>query len=195
MKVSNLDREQTMELIGTYRKRVEFNNRLNAFARQYMKDRGLDNWHRFNGYHDEPTQDMRDTMAGILNNGTLGDTSWMDGDLKLLYMEYTGAVFAGLYGPHVNEYVRRDLHDLEAHLQEIEVAADSRDEENRMFRVERNLGTNRMNLFFGGRPDDAIIAMLRRNGFRYSPYLGAWTRQLTANAEASLARLKSEMGV
>jgi len=195
MKTKNLDKNQTIQLIDSCKKRIDFNNKLNAFARKFMKDRGLDDWHQFNGYHDEPTQEMKDSLLDILNNNTLCDLSWMSNDLKLEYLKYTGAIFGQVYGPHVNDYVRRDLHDLESHLEEIEHSANNREEENSEFRVERDLASNRLNLYFDEIPNEEARRILKKNGFRYSPYLGAWTRQLTQNAENSLNKIKQEMGI
>lgn len=160
-----------------------------------MKERGLDDWHKFNGYHDEPTPEMRDTMLSILNDNLIYDLSWMSMELKSEYLRYTGAIFGQVYGPHVNEYVRKDLHDCEKHLQEIEVAANTRQEENDTFKVERDLKTNRMNLYFEGIPELEVRELLKRNGFRWSSYLGAWTRQLTNNAEISLDKIKQVLKI
>lgn len=195
MKTKNLDREQTIKLIDYYKKRIEFNNKLNAFARKFMKERGLDDWHKFNGYHDEPTPEMKETMLKILNDNLIYDLSWMSMKLKSEYLRYTGAIFGQVYGPHVNEYVRKDLHDLEAHLQELENASNTREEENSEFRVERDLATNRLNLYFDDVPNEEARRILKKNGFRWSPHLSAWTRQLTQNAENSLAQIKKEMGI
>lgn len=195
MKTKNLDREQTIQLIELTKKRIDFNNKLNAFARKFMKERGLDSWHQFNGYNDEPTQEMKDTMLNILNNNLIYDLSWMSPSLKMEYFKYTSAIFGQVYGPHVNEYVRRDLHDLEDHLNEIEHSADNREEENHEFKVKRDLKTNRLNLYFDNIPSEEARRILKKNGFRYSPYLNCWTRMLTLNAENSLNKVKQEMGI
>jgi len=46
---------------------------------------------------------------------------------------------------------------------------------------------NRVRLFFDGKPSDAVRALLKRSGFRWSRYEGAWQRQLN-NAGRAAAR-------
>lgn len=186
MVVKNLDREATIKAIETFKKRIEFNNDLNKKVRKFMKDRGLDSYHAFNGYHDVATQEMVDYL-----NELLSSQYWMSDKLRSLYRDDCAKIFGQVYGPHVNRYVLGDLHDLERHLEELDKAAQSREESNEMFRVERDLATNRMNLFFEDVPDFEVRDILKKNGFRWSPYIGAWTRQLTTNAEKSLEKIKS----
>jgi hypothetical protein len=54
-------------------------------------------------------------------------------------------------------------------------------------RVVQNVEDNRIQLFFDGKPADDIRAMLKRNGFRWSPMAGAWQRHLN-NAGIYAAR-------
>ena len=186
MQVKNLDRDTTIQLIDTFKKRIEFNNTLNAFVRKFMKERGLTSWRDFNGYHDAPTQEMIEALRNILDS-----QDWMSDRLKAEYRGSCSAIFGQVYGPHVNRYVLGDLHDLEKHLSELESASQNRDEENELFKVERDLATNRMNLFFDDIPSFEVRDILKANGFKWSPHIQAWTRQLTANAEKSLEKIKS----
>ena len=188
MKVKNLNREQTIALIDEFKKRINFNNELNSFVRKYMKKNDPQN--SFNGFHDAPTADMLNNLQELLNAQT-----WMSDELKTTYMRSCGEVFGQIYGPHVNRYVLGDLHDLEKHLEEIERAAETRREENDYFKVERDLGKNRLNLYFEDVPEVEMRNLLKRNGFRWSPYLCAWTRQLTQEAEKSLERIKSTLNI
>ena len=48
-------------------------------------------------------------------------------------------------------------------------------------RVLENVEENRIQLFFDGKPSAEIRTTLKRNGFRWAPYHGAWQRQLTSN--------------
>lgn len=186
MQVKSLDRETTIKMIDYYKKRVAFNNELNEVVRKFMREHELDSYGAFNGFHDEPTQEMIDCLDELLSK-----QDWMKDKLKLAYRSSCASIFGQVYGPQVNRYVLGDLHDLEKHLQELEKAAQQRVEKNSMFKVERDLATNRLNLFFEEVPSYEVRDILKRNGFRWSPYLQAWTRQLTANAEKSLENIKN----
>ena len=190
MKTKELDRDQTISLIELTKKRLEFNNNLKAFCRKFMRERGLDDWRKFNGFQDDATPEMRDALKGQLEG-----QDWMPKELKAKYIGDCGHIFGGVYSCAENAYIRNDLKDLERHLEEIESSADNREEENSEFRVERDLATNRLNIFFDYVPDNETRTILKRNGFRWSRFMGAWTRQLTQNAEASLAKVKREMGI
>ena len=52
--------------------------------------------------------------------------------------------------------------------------------------VIENVELMRLQLMFDGKPDDDIRAVLKRNGFRWSPKNGTWQRQLTPNALSAL---------
>lgn len=52
--------------------------------------------------------------------------------------------------------------------------------------VIENVELMRLQLMFDGKPDDNIRAVLKKNGFRWSPKNGTWQRQLTPNARAAL---------
>ena len=54
--------------------------------------------------------------------------------------------------------------------------------ETEYFKVVENAEIMRLQLIFDGKPDDKIRAILKSNGFRWSPKNGAWQRQLTNNA-------------
>lgn len=190
MKTKQLDRETTIKLIDILKQRIEFNNNLNKFARKFMKQRGLDSYGAFNGFHDEPTSEMKVELEKFLDNAT-----WMPDKLKAQYRGSCAAIFGQVYGPHVNRYVLGDLHDCENHLKELENAYQSREEVNDWFKVVRDLDSNRLNLFFDGIPELEVRNLLKKNGFKWSPYYNAWTRQLTPNAETSLLKIKQALNI
>ena len=49
-------------------------------------------------------------------------------------------------------------------------------------KVEANTEANRLQIFFEDKPDEATREALKSNGFRWSPKVGVWQRQLTSNA-------------
>jgi len=53
--------------------------------------------------------------------------------------------------------------------------------------IVRNAELNRLQLIFDGKPADNVREVLKSNGFKWSPKNQAWQRQLTQNAEYSLA--------
>lgn len=52
--------------------------------------------------------------------------------------------------------------------------------------VIENVDLMRLQLMFDGKPDDGIRAVLKKNGFRWSPKNGTWQRKLTPNAVSAL---------
>jgi hypothetical protein len=48
--------------------------------------------------------------------------------------------------------------------------------------IVENADLNRLQILFPGKPVDSVRALLKRNGFRWSPSEGAWQRQLNDNA-------------
>ena len=48
--------------------------------------------------------------------------------------------------------------------------------------VEANQEANRLQILFEAKPDEEIRTVLKSNGFRWSPKVGAWQRQLNDNA-------------
>lgn len=185
MKTKNLDIKTTKKYIEFFNAQISFNNKLNAFVRKYLKTNNIEH---FNGYQDVATEDMRNQLEQILSEQT-----WMSDALKENYRTSCTEIFGQVYGPHVNEYVRRDLHDCENHLEELQSALESGDEDFDAFKVERDLTQNRMNVIFDYIPDIEVRAMLKKLGFKYSPWMQCYTRQLTPQAEKSLEAFKKEM--
>ncbi len=56
-------------------------------------------------------------------------------------------------------------------------------------RVEGNRSHNRLQIFFGDKPDEETRAALKSNDFRGAPSVGAWQRQLNDNAIYTADRL------
>lgn len=58
-----------------------------------------------------------------------------------------------------------------------------------LFKVVENSEIMRLQLIFDGKPDADTRAVLKENGFRWSPSNMAWQRQLTHNAKSALKRV------
>ena len=87
--------------------------------------------------------------------------------------------------------IRRLRQEIESELARLEKYTDGNKETERNgVQVIENVEENRLQLIFDGKPEEETRAELKKNGFRWSPRFGAWQRQLTNNALASLERLQ-----
>jgi len=57
------------------------------------------------------------------------------------------------------------------------------------FTISENTAENRLQLIFPGKPPEATRSILKREGFRWSPYNGAWQRQLNNAARYAADRV------
>lgn len=62
-----------------------------------------------------------------------------------------------------------------------------------LFKVVENGEIMRLQLIFDGKPDADTRAVLKKNGFRWSPTNEAWQRQLTENAKYAVKRIIEEL--
>jgi hypothetical protein len=60
-------------------------------------------------------------------------------------------------------------------------------------RLVENADANRLQLIFDGKPAETVRAMLKSNGFHWSPREGAWQRQLNDNSRRTVERLMREV--
>lgn len=58
---------------------------------------------------------------------------------------------------------------------------------------EEDAETMRVRLVFDGKPDEETRAILKANGFRWAPSVGAWQRQLTENGKTAARRVLAEI--
>lgn len=56
-------------------------------------------------------------------------------------------------------------------------------------RIVQNVEANRLQMFFPGKPEEAVRNDLKRSGFRWSPNEGAWQRQINNNATYQAKRI------
>lgn len=65
--------------------------------------------------------------------------------------------------------------------------------ENEYFKIVENAEIMRLQLIFDGKPSDEIRAILKSNGFKWSPNNSAWQRQLTDNARYSVNKVSKSI--
>ena len=65
--------------------------------------------------------------------------------------------------------------------------------ENQFFKVVENTDAMRLQLEFEEKPDENVRAVLKKNGFKWSPSNNVWQRQLTYNARYSLGKIIKEL--
>ena len=192
MNTKNMTIEEAQEYIELLKNRIDFNNRLNKVVRKYRRENqlGYGEKNYFNGFRDKPTSDMIRLMRNLLSQ-----EDWMPEKMKFDYLADTSCIFGNVYSLAVNTYILKDLHDCEKFIELHKKSENNLDEENELFSVERDLNTNRMNLYFDGIPDTEVRSIIKSNGFRWSPNFKCWTRQLTDQAEMSLKRIKRQLEI
>lgn len=87
------------------------------------------------------------------------------------------------------------IEQLERHKKSAEIAAEQPKNEYKtdLFKVVENSEIMRLQLIFDGKPDADTRAVLKENGFRWSPSNMAWQRQLTPNAKSALKRVMDKL--
>lgn len=196
MKLKGLSKEQAEKELELLKKRTAFNNNLNKFVRKFRKEHNISR-ENFNGYWDAPTPEMQEAMKDILINNSLEDLSWMPTIMKREYAKDTASIFGQTYSVAVNTYLLKDIKDLESYIKTLETIDTEKNIngsiEDLDFKVERDIPNTRINLYFDYIPSDEERKILKHNGFKWSRFLGAWTRQLTTAAEKSLSTVISQL--
>lgn len=160
---------------------IHFNNLLN---RQVRKVKANVMPSDFNPYAQAPTQEMICFITYIMNETTFSE------EIKKAYIKDAGYIFKGCYSIATNTPLLRELHQLEKQKETLEKAQGKEETDTDLgFKIVRDLETTRLNLIFENIPNEETRSLLKSNGFRWSPYLKAWTRQLTSQAEISLNRV------
>lgn len=89
----------------------------------------------------------------------------------------------------------QNIHATKARLERLKAAKEKEttDYDTEHFKVVENTEMMRLQLFFDGKPDVEIRAVVKRNGFKWSPKNKCWQRQLTNNAKYSLKCLIKQL--
>lgn len=88
-----------------------------------------------------------------------------------------------------------NIHRLEGRIKSLQATKSkgTQESENKFFKVKEDADAMRVQLFFEGKPEPEVRDVLKRNGFRWAPSVGAWQRQLTENAKYALKRVIKEL--
>lgn len=133
---------------------------------------------------------LKDTEKGDARMAELGYTAEQIRELR--EPDFCGRVGFPSYLLSNNN---ANIHRIEARIKELTAAkaAEPTETEHEGFRVVENTETMRLQLFFDGKPDEETRSILKSNGFRWAPSVGAWQRQLTENARSALRRIISQL--
>ena len=190
MKTKNLSLAEAKELLEKVNNIIAFNNLLNAEVRKYRKLNNITH-NTFNGYHPYDKENTYKFSSKDIEfiKSFVDKQSWMSDDIKDAYIRQAGNIIGQIWSISVNTYHLKDKHDLESYIKTLENVQDKTQQETAFFKIERDIEHTRLNLYFDGIPTPQERNILKQEGFKWSPYLMAWTRQLTTNAEYSLNRV------
>jgi len=115
---------------------------------------------------------------------------------ELLAPDFAGRIGFPSYAlANNNANIRR----MEGRIAELEALAKrvSAEREGNGYTYREDAVENRVMFLFEGKPADAVRAILKANGFKWSPTRSAWVRQMTGNAlgAARIVRAKLDAGV
>ena len=123
------------------------------------------------------------------------------GDAMLHDMGYTDEQIAQLREPDFcgrigfSDYIltnnNANIRRLEGRIKSLQKTKSqgTQESENKFFKVKENVEAMRIQLFFEGKPEPEVRDILKSNGFRWAPSVGAWQRQLNNNGKYAVERV------
>ena len=69
----------------------------------------------------------------------------------------------------------------------------TQESENKFFKVKEDTDAMRVQLFFEDKPEPEVRDVLKHNGFRWAPSVGAWQRHLNANGKSAVRSVIREL--
>lgn len=137
---------------------------------------------------------LKDTEKG---NEILGNMGYTDKQIEQLRTpDYCGIIgFPSYLLSNNNANIRR----LEGRIKSLQATKSNGTQErkNEFFSVREDVDSMRIQLFFEEKPEPEVREILKRNGFRWAPSVGAWQRTLNENgkyAVRSVLRKLEAMG-
>jgi len=136
---------------------------------------------------------MKDANAYWKKNKTLkgfdGLTKELSEKINFMYSEDGNiAPFSGYPLQGSNAEIKR----IEERIKNLEsiAAAEGSATENDFYRLTKDNEANRIRFYFDGKPDNEVVDVLKKNGFKWAPSVGAWQRQTTGNAIKATEKIK-----
>lgn len=88
-----------------------------------------------------------------------------------------------------------NIHRLEGRIKSLLATKSNgtKESENKFFKVKEDADAMRVQLFFEGKPESEVRDVLKRNGFRWAPSVGAWQRHLNANGKSAVRSVIREL--
>lgn len=116
-------------------------------------------------------------------------TGWKAGTIHEILKPYMGSIgFQSFTLTNNNANIKR-VRDRIAQLEKLATKEATSQERPDGITIERDPEAVRIRLIFPGKPDAATRALLKSNGFRWAPSVGAWQRQLNSNGEYAAKRV------
>jgi predicted RNase H-like nuclease (RuvC/YqgF family) len=100
---------------------------------------------------------------------------------KLLEPDYAGRIGFATFSLSNNNQNMKSIKDRIAYLEQISKIETSEETINGVL-MKVSQEDNRIQLFFKGKPSEAIRTTIKRNGFRWAPSVGAWMKFLSIRA-------------
>lgn len=133
---------------------------------------------------------MKNTSAGDAKLAELGFSS--EAIKKLREPDFCGRIGYPAYALQNNNQEIRRIKD---RIKELQYKADQEPESwtGDGWTAETDLDDNRIRIYFDEKPDASKRAVLRSNGFKWSPKAGAWQRQITRSAIWTMNRIAESL--
>lgn len=133
---------------------------------------------------------MKDTEKG---NALLRDMGYTDEQIEELRKpDFCGRIgFPDYMLSNNNANIRR----LEGRIKELQATKSkgTQERESKFCKIKEDVEAMRIQLIFEGKPDVKIRDILKSNGFRWAPSVGAWQRQLNTNGRYAAERVIKEL--
>lgn len=151
----------------------------------------------------EGLKELQETMKTVNKAIRIKDENKGNEELKMMgysdeqIKEFRTPDFCGRIGypQYALQNNNANIHRIEDRIKQLKAEKErgTQEVENEFFKVVENTELMRLQLVFEDKPDEEIRAVLKSNGFKWSPKNKVWQRQLTDNAKYSLKSILKEL--